>query len=365
MEYKQKYLKYKQKYIDLQKKNLLGGSYIIASHGETTKKDLIVYPEVSILLDDYLGSGGSGSVQLGIIIDCSKDARLIGKKVAIKTFKGDKLFTIQQKKDYEKNKMLKFSLDENGVLKQTDYVASLYFDIITGPLEHRLVYEYGGKTLCNYVKESPLVYNNSNNKRIMYQLFSVLHALIAKDNMQNDIKCENIVYSVNPQNEVDIKLIDFGASMSITALNDRTDNFGRRTNMNTPETIYNHLLYNTNPLTKQWALLQTPTLNKFNKWDYYPFISMIYFLYSKQQYSPDYIFSIIPSQKSKEDAKLEAFKILINNDNIKMAIDTIPNINETQKLQFLKLIDMMCKPLPDERAEPDIIIDFLHKWNPN
>jgi hypothetical protein len=367
LKYKQKYLKYKQKYIDLQKnnsikKNLSGGSYTISSSGITEQKHLIVYPEVSILLHGKLGTGGSGSVQLGTIIECNRDITLIGKKVAIKSFFPSSGFTEKDKKEYEKKKMTEFGLDINEQLIEIPNVAILYFDITTGPLQHRLIYEYGGNTLCNYIRENPEIYNTNNNKRIMRQLFKILFKLSKKDNMQNDIKCDNIVYKVNPDNTVDIKLIDFGASLSISKLNSGGENFGRRTNMNTPETIYNHLLHNNNPITQIWAKTQNPSLNNFDKWYYYPFVSVVYFLYTGREYSTGngFLYKYIQPQPSKEHWKQRAFELLSDNTII---IDNIKKINipEKEKEFIKKLIEMMCKQVPSERASPEKIIEFLSK----
>ena len=364
MEYKQKYLKYKQKYNELQKKNLAknlwGGSYIIDSDGVV--KNLIEYPEVSILLEDKIGEGGSGSVKLGTIIECKRDVRLIGKKVAIKEFKRDYKHTSEEKKNYEKQKLVDFGLDYNEHLIETEYYPSLYFDIMNGPLKNQLVFEYAGNTLCNYIREKPEIYNINNNRRIMLQLFKILFELAKKDNMQNDIKCENIVYKVNFDNSVDVKLIDFGSSMSISELNAGKVNFGNRTNMNTPETIYNYLLHNKN--FKSWAEQLNLLLNNFNRWYYYPFISIVYFLYAGQEYSTGnnsngYIHNNITAD-SKEKWKQSVFYYLSENQNIIDNIDKL-NIPGSEKIFLNELIDMICIPEPRARASEETVIDFLSK----
>ena len=365
MEFQKKYLKYKTKYMKLQKKeitNLLGGSYSVASQGITEKKDVVIYPEVSILLKEEIGKGGSGSVQLGLIIECV-NSNLIGKKVAIKSFFPSGPFTPEAKKKYEKEKMTTFHLDEEDKIIENPLIASLYFDITDGPLKNCLVYEYGGNILSNYIT-SPY-WNLNNNKRIMYQLFKIFYDLAQKDNMHNDVKCDNIVYSVDATGNVNIKLIDFGSSMSISALNTGKENFGRRVNMNTPETIYNHLL-NNKPEIKKLVDDLNPALNNFNKWYYYPFISIICFIFTGRQYSTGgngYINDLTPQpQPTKEHWKRAAYDLLINNENIKNTLKI--NTKEEFKSylpQIYELIDNICKPIPSDRMSEDKILTLLLK----
>ena len=126
---------------------LSGGSYKIESDGLIKKQDVIVYPEVSILLDKYIGQGGSGSVNLGVIVSCNINPTLIGKHVAIKKFNAKDHSKMSEKilKDKEKTKMLEFKLDEENKLIETQYTASLFFDVDSGPLANSLIYEYGGE----------------------------------------------------------------------------------------------------------------------------------------------------------------------------------------------------------------------------
>jgi serine/threonine protein kinase len=366
---------------------MLGGSYIINSIGNIKTCELIVYPEVSILLDKKIGEGGSGSVTKGIIVKCAKNDKLIGKSVAIKSFFESDQFTSEAKKKYEKDKMLEYHLDENDTLIENEnpYIASLYFDITNGPLKDQLVYEYGGNILCTYIG-SPN-YNLENNKRIMKQLFTILYELSQRDNMHNDIKCDNTVYDIDSNNNIHIKLIDFGSCVRISLLNNNTINFQRRTNMNTPETIFNHLINNqeklktnqnlTLPFTKADAI----NLNNFNRWYYYPFISIVYFLFTGIEYSTgslSYIKKKIEDKddmnineliksigdiNTKEKIKLLTYIILLNNDTyIKTHLKN--NINHIFRdyLPILyTLIDGMCKPTPSMRISEDAIIELLSK----
>ncbi len=347
MDFEKKYLKYKTKYINIKKQQkILGGSYTISSVGTIQQKQVIIYPEVSIIINKSLGSGGSGSVDLGIIVDCARNNNLLGKKVAIKSFFADS-FSSEAKKNYEKSKMISFHLDEDNQIIENPNIASLYFDITNGPLKDCLVYEYGGDILSNYITNPN--YNLENNKRIIYQLFTILYQLSEKDNMHNDIKCENIVYTVDSSSNVNIKLIDFGSSMSILSLNNGTENFGRRTNMNTPETIHNHLINN-----KSGLMSLNPKLNNFNKWYYYPFISIVCFLFTGIEYSTgnSYLNTIIEQQPSRNHWKLAAYNILINNDNVKQFLRTNVKPDFISKLSQIELlIDSLCKVNPSEREE--------------
>lgn len=366
MNFEEKYIKYKTKYLQLQQYNskLYGGSYSVDSQGQKEQKEIIVYPEVSILINNgKIGEGGSGSVALGLITECSINNNLIGKKVAIKTFFKDYNYTSEQKKNYEKGKLTSFNLDEEGKINEQQFIASLYFDIKNGPLKDCLVYEYGGNTLCDYVR-SPY-WNLKNNKRIMYQLFYIFYELAKNDNMHNDVKCDNIVYTVDDENNVNIKLIDFGSSMSISALNSNIENFGRRTNMNTPETIYNHL-FNNKPEIKKLVNSLNPELNNFDRWYYYPLISIICFLFTKREFSTGgigYMHDITPRAKSKEEWKFNAYNILVNNDNIKevLNIHTERDDLRSHLPELMRLVDDMCKPLPSERIDENDVLEILSK----
>jgi serine/threonine protein kinase len=349
-----------------------GGSYIINSEGITENRQLIIYPEVSILIETdplgsgnsyVLGSGGSGEVKLGTIIKCTKNDKLIGKQVAIKSFFSDKKFTPTDKKIYEKFKMTSFQLDEEETLIEHQYIASLYFDITTGPLKDSLIYEYGGNTLCSYIS-SPF-HNLENNIRIMKQLFNILYQLANRDNMHNDIKCDNIVYSVDSNNNVNIKMIDFGSSVSISALDAGTVTLGDRTNMNTPETIYNHLKNNKYGGQDLIKHIVDQSYNIFNRWYYYPFISIMCFLFTGVEYSTGnhaYIHELIGWQPPKERMKYRAFEILLNNEHIKRYLEqNIYPIFAHYLPELNTLIDEMCKPIPSTRRSEDNIIELLSK----
>jgi hypothetical protein len=138
-----------------------------------------------------------------MIVKCAKNPKLVGKFVAIKSFFSSTYFTSENRKKYEKNKMIQYHLDEDNSLIENPYITSLYFDMTNGPLKDCLIYEYGGNTLCLYIG-SP-VHNLENNKRIMKQLFNILYDLANRDNMHNDIHCGNILYNIDANNNVNIK----------------------------------------------------------------------------------------------------------------------------------------------------------------
>ena len=366
------YLNLKKKYINY-KKNLIGGSYLIESHGTLLlENNICIYPELSILLeDDIIGSGGSGSVNLGTIIECSINPILINKTVAIKTFKDPK------NKISEKEMLKKFTLDVDNELLEISFIPTLYFDIISGPLKDKLVYEYGGNTLNTYFDSENC--NIKNNIHIMLQLFTVLYNLAKNhDNMQNDIKNLNITYNIN-RDEININLIDFGSSRSINKLNNKDDNFKRRTNMNTPETIYNFLT-NNNRLD---LFLETTTenetnidekYNNYNRWYYYPFISIVCYIFTGNEYSSGkagtlFIENLIDKTKILDESgnfqmtlwKTEALNVLLNNDNvIRFLTEHLPEKFQPYLESILKpIINMICKPIPNERASEEEIISFL------
>lgn len=350
------YRKYKLTYFS-DHQPMSGGSYIINSEGKIENREIIIYPEVSILIEKELGRGGSGSVKLGTIIKCTKNDKLIGKQIAIKSFFEGGGFKSEDKKNYEKSKMLSFHLDEHETLIEHQYIASLYFDITNGPLRDCLIYEYGGNILCNYIRDH--IYNLENNKRIMKDLFIILYNLSKIDNMQNDIKCDNIVYSVDSNNNVNIKMIDFGSSIAISKLNNGEETLGRRTNMNTPETIHNHLINNPQLMTLN------PLYNNFNRWYYYPFISIMCFLFTGIEYSTgnnSFIHGLVGKQSTKEAWKAEAFKILLDNNIIKKFLEQYVKDEFRSHLSQLNLIiDNMCIPIPSERNTEQSIIELLSK----
>ncbi len=254
-------------------RNMLnGGSYKIESNGLEQKVNIIKYDEVTILIDKKIGSGFFGDVFNGKIIDCKINDKLNFKNIAIKHFKDP------SKKPREKDILLEYKLDKDNELVEIKNIPSLYFDIHTGPLAGSLIYEYGGDILTKYYNST--CYSLENNKKILIDLFTTLQILTNEhDNMHNDFKCDNIVYVCNHDNSVSVKIIDYGESLHISQLTNRSVYFDKRTNMNTPETIYNFLHY------KCGKEVPSDDYYDFSKWYYYPIISVMFFLFTGYEYS--------------------------------------------------------------------------------
>ena len=252
--------------------------------------------------------------------------------------------------------MTQFNLDAEDKLVENPYLATLYFDIKTGPLENSLIYEYGGKTLDAYFKNNNDTFQN--NIHIMQQLFKILYDLSQKDIMHNDIKSENLVYDIGLDGLIKIKLIDFGSGISIKKLDDGYENFQRRTNMNTPETIMNYLYHN------NIGVKPLDGYNKFYRWYYYPFISIMYYLFTGNEYSTGSInyFKNNIKYKNSIDYKQTYLSMLMDNNILKTELKTQIIDKYIQYKDILtNLIDMICIPNPTERMDEKVIIDFLSK----
>ena len=256
--------------------------------------------------------------------------------------------------------MLTYRIDEDGKIIEHPLIASLYFDIKYGPLQNKLIYEYGGKTLSAYrygVKE----YSLENNKRILIDLFTIFAELVHKDNMHNDIKCANTVYSIEePSLVVKTKLIDFGSSRSISQMETGKDSFVLRTNMNSPEAILNYLHLN------KWPGFEVSFTKNFKRWYYYPFISILYYLYTGNEYSTgdkSYMHQLYGStSSSKQKYKFNCLEHLKNNENIKQDLAKHIHIKDSALLTKLNnIIDMMCVLNPDERASEEAVLGALNK----
>jgi hypothetical protein len=361
--------------------NQLGGSYIINSEQNMTGTDpqIIVYPEVTFKLEEHIGAGGSGSVSRARIINCSINPSLNDKVVAIKFFNSSHGFTAESKKQYEKDKMISYHLDADGSILKINNTATLYFDIRSGTkLKNTLVYEYGGTPLTTY-KDS-LFHNEINNKRILIQLFTILRLLTnEKNNMHNDLKCENIVYLIDGNGLINIQLIDFGASFGIEELRTGTETLIKRTNMNSPEAIKNFLV--NNHQTYPYQGIEGVDERNFSKWYYYPLVSLLFFLYTGKEYSTgesplinEIINMVNPGFTTIFQHKIDIISRLLNNDFIKYYfyhrsynkyINKDLNILSTEfapKYTIIQnLIDNMCKPIINERISEDAVLVELNK----
>ena len=354
-EYQKKYLKYKIKYLNMLDKinNQSGGSYNITSDGRIN--EIISYPEVSFIINVRLGMGGSGAVTKAIIKDCSINPSLIGKQVAIKNF-GENYGNSRDPADLAKSEaanLISYLLDKEGELVKISNIPSLLFNIKKGPLANNLVYEYGGLEL-RYLLQDKKNYTIENIKLILIDLFKILKKLTIKnDNMHNDIKQENIVYDINEQGLISVNLIDFGSSRRISKLESGEDNFIKRTNINSPETIKNHLQ-------------KSNSTNNFSRWYYYPFISIMFFLLTGIEYSTGPSRHILISTLftfNDKTYKEDMLKIILENKSIKNELSNRinPKFRYIERLieKINNIIDLLCKEEPIERASEEDVIRLI------
>jgi len=337
---------------------LKGGSYKIESPGSIVPVQIIKYNEVVILIDKQIGSGLFGDVYGGKIIECKINSKLNFKNIAIKKFKDS------SKKPLEKDNLLTYNLDKDNELIEIINVPSLYFDINTGPLAGSLIYEYGGDILTNYFTSS--CYSLINNKKILIDLFITLKILTDDhDNMHNDFKCDNIVFYCDDDGKVNIKIIDYGESLHISQLEKRQVAFNSRTNMNTPETIYNFLHYKCGK--------QEPYSDYYNfsKWYYYPIISIMFFLFTGNQYSTgsfdNHIIKKVLGYPEKISAKYQCefkenvLKYLLDNNNIKKHLEQLIKPDMVYLLpKLFNIIDKVCINEPSKRIHYVRVIDLFN-----
>lgn len=356
--YYTKYLKYKTKYLNTleQLNNQIGGSYTITSNGNIN--EIISYPEVSFIIDVRLGMGGSGAVTKAIIKDCQQNPSLIGKKVAIKNF-GENHGNSRDPADLAKleaDNLILYLLDKEGELVKIQNIPSLLFNIKNGPLANNLVYEYGGLEL-KYLLDDKKNYTIDNIKLILIDLFKILRKLtLENDNMHNDIKQENIVYDINEQGLLTVNLIDFGSSRRRTKLESGEDDFILRTNINSPETIKNHLKKSNLP-------------NNFSRWYYYPFISIMFFLLTGIEYSTgpsdSTLLTKIFKLNDKKTYKENMLKIILDNKYIKSELSKRMNPQFLSIEGFIdkinNIIDLTCKEDPTDRASEEDLIRLFEE----
>jgi hypothetical protein len=345
----------KFKFINL---NLDGGSYEINISESYSK----IYKSNEVIIEieeDIIGEGGSGQVKRGTILNCRNHPELNNKIVVLKYFRDSESMYDEQRK------LLTYNLDVDNGLINIDSLATLYFVIKN---KNCLVYDYGGDILVNFIKKTehnPLIYNFKNIASIIKQLLVILFKVTNEhNNMHNDLKGENIVYVINPDNSVTIKLIDFGSSLKLDELNSGKElKFKKRININSPETIIRHLKLN-NQIIPEYDSFDT----NFNRWYYYPVISILAMLLCGQEYSSgprknSYLKKFEYFTINNLENKLFVLKNLLDTNNIKTYITSFCNKNLKTSFNYpknieiiLNLIDLMCKPNSHDRiAESDII----------
>ena len=221
------------------------------------------------------------------------------------------------------------------------------------PLANNLVYEYGGLEL-RYLLQDKKNYTIENIKLILIDLFKILKKLtLENDNMHNDVKQENIVYDINEQGLISVNLIDFGSSRRISKLESGEDNFIKRTNINSPETIKNHLQ-------------KSNSTNNFSRWYYYPFISIMFFLLTGIEYSTGPSRHILISTLftfNDKTYKEDMLKIILENKSIKNELSNRinPKFRYIERLieKINNIIDLLCKEEPIERASEEDVIRLI------
>lgn len=149
---------------------------------------------------DVLGQGSYSIVRLGI---SKKD----NKKVAIKIFNRAKIkpedeHIIQREVDIMKN------LTHPNIVQLVDFVKDDNYIYV--------IMEYvGGGELFERLCEKA-VYTESEARDIAYVLLKGLKYIHDKDMVHRDIKPENILL-VSKDNDVDLKIADFGFAVQLTA----------------------------------------------------------------------------------------------------------------------------------------------------
>ena len=151
-------------------------------------------------LKEKLGEGGYGSVY-----------KVLQKKTnylrAVKAIK---------KKSVDKNEFI----NELEVLKTVDHPNIIkLFDCYYDRNFYYMVVEYcSGGDLFDYIKKEKC-FNEKKAKIIFKQLLSAINHLHKKNIVHRDLKPENIVFIKTKDNDIFIKLIDFGASITFKGKN--------------------------------------------------------------------------------------------------------------------------------------------------
>jgi len=370
--YFKKYLKYKRKYLNI--KNLInekkGGSYVISdehiSITEIENNYLIQYPQLKICVKKRkIGQGGTGTVYSGKILQTSLDGSLNETKIIIKKFK------CMNKLNYEYNNLQIFQLDTSNEIVRIPSLVPLLFKIDSGYLRNSLVYEYGGIDLGNFTTGKSY-YNLANIKQIIIDLHNILNKLTnSYDNFHNDIKTDNIVYTINENNCAIIKLIDFGSSKQLSKINSDDDKpyYKIRCNMNTPEMIKMHIRLNQEFFNQEILADINYDIEYYKKWYYYPMASIIFFLFTGQEYSTgdnSFIQSTQWFKNIKNNPRpIRKYYIMTNlldNDNIKIALrDTINTQFSYLYGNICNIFDELCKEDPTNRISNDSFINLINE----
>lgn len=190
-----------------------------ATTGLTKKKSLpfdrrnFIHIRKTSIYEDYefnqkLGEGAYGSVYRATNIKTNLTR-------AVKTIHKSRIKNIE-------------FLNELSVLKTVDHPNVIkLFDCYLDNDFYYLVEEYcSGGNLYDYIKKEKY-FNEQKAANIMYQLFSALNHLHSKKIVHRDLKPENITFfKTDNTNDIFIKLIDFGTSVSIKGEEKLTQELG-------------------------------------------------------------------------------------------------------------------------------------------
>lgn len=381
------------KFYKLTDNNLCGGSFEISKKG-TKKNNIIKYPEVTIELGEKIGKGNTSIVYIGKIIDSSVAPQLKNKIVVIKQLKdrNNDITSLEKTFKRESSKLKYFNLDKDNEIVEIDNIIPLYFKIKYEPIEYSLIYEYGGNSLKTFYEDNhknSKVYNKKNIISILNQLFNVLYTITHRPylNLHNDLKGNNIVYSINKDNSVKINLIDFGNSLKRTKLEGEEGFklFKDKVFVNTPEIITNFILANKEDMILYEDIkkknnlpdIKLPELVKttyFKRWYYYPFVSIISMLLTDNEYSTgkqSYLDKLFRREYKdynldKKDyifiRKLRMYEYISDINKLKDYIIRKIKVKDIVDLDILfKLIDGLYIEDASKRLKKDEVIELINK----
>ena len=161
-----------------------------------------IVPSSTAVMDMYMvgkvvGVGSYGKVRAAW-------HRLTGAKVAIKTYDKSKLNDPAHWKRVH---------SEIKIMEQVSHprIARMYEAIETPKRMHLIMECLDGGNLCSYVKAKRRL-GEDEGARIFFQILQAIEYLHLLGVTHRDVKLENVLFTDNPKDGEDIKLIDFGFS---------------------------------------------------------------------------------------------------------------------------------------------------------
>jgi len=392
--------------------NLLGGSYdvdepiTINRLSGTTSQYIIERLKIKIFVNENpIVNTPEQILYKGIIQESDIIPGLNGKQVILKYLQ-DKFDPLTSKilmdsktqMNIELENLRFFKLDEKNNINIINNIVPL---LLVLKEEQLLVYDFYNKFLMDFYeheRSKPEIYNLKNIKSMMIQLFIILYKLVlAPYNIaHNNISGYHIIYDIVQEDKVVIKLIDFNDTLHIGELNDNSDNQSNKLISNepkniTPETIVRYLKLSTDKklhpelnLVSEEEMMKSDTIQKnnfdsnFNRWYYYPFISIFSLLLCNKELwtgNPEEygIFKLMkpPENKSKYEYYFKIIDYLLDPSLVKKFI--FENLTEEIKQELIKsdkldrfkqifniLIDEMCKGNTKFRMIENYIISFIN-----